>query len=169
MQCKAWTPVLNRSWTQGAEAATEGQLSWAPTVEIRRSNDNLELETWFHFVTHDGPILKRIGADSTSPLLQLWRSFADRCATYEADSRDVGWLSGFIGKAVLKDRRWRDEQGREVGALQLIQGGYRMGETGLRIGLDTHRHSASVPAFVAWLEALEELHKPFLPAATQGS
>jgi hypothetical protein len=148
---------------------TEHELSWAPKVEIRRSNEHQELETWFHVMTHDGPILKRLAADSAPPLLQLWRSFANRCATYQPDSRDAGWLSGLIGKVVLDDKRWHDEQGRDVGALRLIQGGYRMGETGLRIGLDTHRFSANIPVFISWLDTLEEFYRPFLLAPKQGS
>jgi hypothetical protein len=163
MQQLALTPLLNRKWKQVAIRMPRGGYKWAPPVEIRTHLEGPSVETWFH-VFSDGPVLQRYSAMSTTHMLSRWRIFLTKCQSYAVESRDGSFFGEMFGKCILEDNIWTDDQERYVGNLQLVQGGGGLGPQDLRIRLSSHSSSADFESFQAWLDMLDELHKPFLEA-----
>ena len=158
----AFTPFLDGHWKPLKRWIPDGDYRWAPPIEIRRNSDNSDLETWFHIGVVDGPILKRFSTCSIHHILGRWRQFLGMCERYEIADIKLGWFSRLFGKCVLEDKIWTDDKERYIGGLELIQSGISVSVRDLRIRIAGHHSTTDLGSFRAWLNALDELHKPFI-------
>jgi hypothetical protein len=159
---KSWTPLLGRKWTRIAELKPSDTFINAPYVEIRKSPSTDELETWFELRGYtEGEEGRRAKISSTSiPMfLEKWRSFFQKHSDFQPEAHPTGFFSTYEDHLLFRDRLWVDEKQRAISRLQIVQ---VASSTKTRINFEQHAGQIEIKDFPLWLDALADLHRPYL-------